>query len=139
MLVGQRCATWLLVVGALSCVPTIVVAQHWIPMPPPLDMSGDEGHWWLDSDSIVPRGRYTFFIFTRSAQTGVPPVHVGGVGRTVINCANGTTMREGICTGSCPPKPEFPQNWLRSLQYPRDSALFMVVCGSNVKYPHVHP
>ncbi len=107
-------------------------AEHWISAPPPPEVPGDEGHWWLNTDTITRDKNYAFFSFERSSEKAKPPLRDTGVGRMAMDCNSGNTLSRGVCTGTCPPMPAFPKDWVESARYPRGSFLFRAVCRSRV-------
>jgi hypothetical protein len=126
---------WILV-ASIMLTPTMVNAHHWVSSPAPPEMPGDDGHWWLDTDSIFRNGTYMFFTFSRGSEQNIPPSDVGESAHTVdtgqmaIDCASGKTLAKGICSGTCAGEPAFPEDWLESARYSSRDELFKTVCGS---------
>jgi hypothetical protein len=101
--------------------------EHWVHAPAPPEMRGDSGDWWLDQDSIAYNDEIAFFTLLRS-EGGRVPRRMGNLGRRALDCHTGKSWNQGVCSGTCPASPAFPDDWLQGPRFGPDTFVFQTLC-----------
>jgi hypothetical protein len=104
---------------------------RWIAAPPPPDMIGERGSWWIDQASISKRGDVRFFVYLRGSAPGRPPAAplAPGQGLTAIQCRTGESFVTGLCSVPCRSDRPFPDGWIPGRRFTKKEPVYRAVCG----------
>jgi hypothetical protein len=104
--------------------------SRWVAAPPPPDMIGERGSWWIDQASISRNGDLRTFLYVRAERPGRPPAAspAPGQGLTALQCRTGESFVKGLCSGACRSDRPFPEGWVEGRRFAKNEAVYRAVC-----------